>query len=342
MRILATHNKRNHSQWLQRVELLPGWQADVDRNFLVLRASSRSRLFRDLKWAWKFFRASKHYDVLLTGSERLALIVALLQRYGRCRRRVPHVLMECMWTLPQGRFARWKRRLLLRCVAPATDRIVVYARHQIDSYANAFGIPKDKFVFIHSHSTLYGAAHPATAGDYIFSGGYTNRDYPTFFEAVRKLPYRVVVCVGSKTRLGNTIPSNVEVFENLCEDAFNGLMAGSAFVVVPLKGGALEPAGRQVFQNAMTMGKAVIVTDTSATDYIADKITGLLIAPGSPAQLRASIIALMSNPAFALELGRAAQKISAAFTPERFFERLFSVVEEVVRLRSSAILGSST
>jgi glycosyltransferase involved in cell wall biosynthesis len=100
------------------------------------------------------------------------------------------------------------------------------------------------------------------------------------------------------------------VFENLREDAFNSLMAGSAFVVVPLKGGVLEAGGRQVFQNAMTMGKAVIVTDASATDYITNGVTGLLVPPDGPRQLREAVIALASNPTLAQQLGYAAQNVS--------------------------------
>ena len=115
----------------------------------------------------------------------------------------------------------------------ATDRVVVYARHQIDEYANAFGISRDKFVFIHSHTTLYGAVYAATPADYIFSGGYTNRDYPTLLEAVRGLPCRLTLCVRSKRALGRDVPENVDVLENISEDQFNRLMAASAFVVVP-------------------------------------------------------------------------------------------------------------
>jgi glycosyltransferase involved in cell wall biosynthesis len=284
-----------------------------------------------MKWAWRFFRASKRYDALLTGSERLALFVALMQSFVRGKRRVPHVLLECMWTLPQGRLARWRRRLLLRRVAEATDRIAVYARHQIDVYAKLFGIPRQKFVFIHSHSTLYGAAYAAVPGDYIFSGGYTNRDYRTLLEAVRELPYRIVACVSSKCALPRDMPANVEVFENLSEDDFNRLMAASAIVVVPLKGGVLEAGGRQVFQNAMTMGKAVIVTDSFATDYISNEVTGLLVPPGSPAQLRDAIVRLMRDRGLVLRLGQEAQKASIEFTPERFFEHLFVVIEGVLR-----------
>jgi glycosyltransferase involved in cell wall biosynthesis len=243
-----------------------------------------------------------------------------------------------MWNLPEKGIGRWKRRLLLHWVAEAVDRIIVYSRQQIPAYANLLGVPEQKFVFLHSHSTLYGVNYSPTSGDYIFSGGYTNRDYPTLFEAVRDLPYRTVVCVGSRPVLGVEMPANVKVERSLPEHEFNRLMAGSAFVVIPLRGGVLEPGGRQVFQNAMTMGKAVIVTDLLATDYIADGVNGLLVAPESPMQLRGAIIRLMSDPNLAVRLGQAAQRSSSEFTPERFFERLFAVVEEATancrRLRS--------
>lgn len=332
MRILSTHRKKNAPGWLQRVELLPAWEEDVDKNWRKPR-SPMGILYSDLTWAWKFFRASRNYDALLTGSERPALLVALMQKVIRRDRRVPHVFLECMWTLPQVRVARWKRRLLLRWVAEATDRIVVYARHQIDGYSNLLGISKEKFAFIHSHSTLYDKAYATAAGDYIFVGGYTNRDYPTLLEAVRGLPYRTVICVGSKRILGQDIPTNVEVFENLGEDDFNRRMAASAFVVVPLRAGVLEMGGRQVFQNAMTMGKAVIVTDTTATDYITNNITGLLVPPECPALLREAILLLMSNRSVAERLGRAAQKVSIEFTPEAFFESLLAVVGEAWNVR---------
>jgi glycosyltransferase involved in cell wall biosynthesis len=287
------------------------------------------QLYDDLRWAWKFFRARNNYDVLLTGSERPALILALMQRILPPEARVPHVLLECMWNIPDSGLGRWKRRLLLRWVAEAVDRIVVYARHQSDAYARLLGVSKQKFAFIHSHSTLYGVNYSPTSGDYIFSGGYTNRDYPTLFAAVRNLPYRIVVCIGSRSGLGAEIPSNVEIQESVPEDTFNRLMAASAFVVIPLRGGVLEPGGRQVFQNAMAMGKAVIVTDLFATDYIIDGINGILVAPESPVQLRAWIIRLMSDLSLKQALERAADRSSEEFTPEHFFERLFTVVEDV-------------
>jgi glycosyltransferase involved in cell wall biosynthesis len=336
MRILATHNKKDHPAWRRRVELLEDWEAASRKNWRVRRSALR-RLCEDLRWSWRLFRASRMYDVLLTGSERPALMLALMQKLARGRARVPHVLLECMWNLPEKGFGRWKRRLLLRWVAASTDRIIVYARHQIDEYASILDVPRNKFAFVPSHSTLYEATYPATDGDYIFSGGYTNRDYPTLFEAVRGLPYRTVVCVGSRQSLGRDIPANVEVRENLSEDAFNRLMAASAFIVVFLKGGVLEAGGRQVFQNAMTMGKAVIVTDLSATDYITHGLTGLLVPPGNPGELRMTIVTLMYSHTITTNMGREAQRISADFTPERFFDRLFTVIEEVVPQHSGII-----
>ena len=45
----------------------------------------------------------------------------------------------------------------------------------------------------------------------------------------------------------------------------------------------------------------------------------------------------MCDPTTAVNLGREAQRISADFTPERFFERLFAVIEEVVPQRGGIL-----
>ena len=80
----------------------------------------------------------------------------------------------------------------------------------------------------------------------------------------------------------------------------------------------------------MALGKAVIVTDTLATDYISNGVTGLLVEPGDPVRLRESLRTLMENPSLVAALGRAAQKVAGEFSPEFFFERVFNLVDEAV------------
>src|ERR1017187_7382596 len=174
MRVLVTHKKQYLASWVRRVEVLDGWENEIREAWHVKR-SPIYLLYRDLKWACRIFRMSRRYDAVVTGSERPALLFALMQRIAR-RHRVPHVLLECMWNVPQGSVARRWRLTLLRRVAEAVDRIVVYARHQRRVYSELLDVAEEKFIFVPSHSTLYDNQYPTLSGDYIFSGGYTNRD----------------------------------------------------------------------------------------------------------------------------------------------------------------------
>lgn len=68
-------------------------------------------------------------------------------------------------------------------------------------------------------------------------------------------------------------------------------MAESGINVVALKKGLLRSAGHQTFLNAMTTGKAVIVTDPKrARDFIEYGVDGVLVPPGDPVALRAAIL----------------------------------------------------
>jgi len=258
----------------------------------------------------------------------MALIFALLQRFLR-HDRVPHIFIECLWRLPEGRLRRWRRRTLLRWVAQAASRIVVHARRQVGAYESALGMAPGKFVFLRCQSSLYGAAYPVRVADYVFAGGDSGRDYSTLIEAARGLSCRVVIAaLGRDHFRGLVIPSNVEIV-TLDPEEFNRTMAGAKLVVVPLKGGLLHSGGHQGFENAMTAGKTVVVADEWAEDYIENGMTGILVPPGDPTALRVAIQALLDNPEGARAMGQRAKAASPAFDPEVFFRGVFRLAEEV-------------
>ncbi len=332
VRILATHEKGHHPKWLERVVLLPGWEQEYKRTWRRPEAYSWRN---DLAWAWRLFRASRDFDVVVTGSERPSLLFALLQKFLR-RRRVPHIFIECLWNLPEA--PRWRRALkrrFFRAVASAASRVVVHSEHQVAAYARALRLPPEKFAFVRCQITLYDAHYQVSEGDYIFAGGDSNRDYRTLVEAVRGLPYRVVIAALFRHHFeGLEIPPNVQIV-TVDAEAFNQLVAGAAVIAVPLKGGLLHSGGHQGFENAMTIGKPVVVADDcGAENYVTHGRTGMLVPPGDPAALRAALLAVLEDREFARQLARNAQAASAAFAPERFFESVFALVDEIVGRKS--------
>ncbi len=280
--------------------------------------------------AYRLFRRRKHYDaVVLGGYAREDMFYLLMQRLSPFLRR-PVVRNECLWNKARPTIHQFKK-ILFQFLDPVVSRYIVYARSEIDAFPEVFGLPREKFQFIPYHNTLGSNNFSVCRGEYLFSGGNSNRDYSQLAQAVDGLNLRVVIAC-SDTRLLQNIafPDNVELV-NVHRDEFRRLMAESGINVVALRKGLLRSAGHQTFLNAMTMGKAVIVTDPkSARDYIEDEVDGMLVPPGDPVALRAAILRLMKDPDFALKLGQAAMKKAIKWDTETHLSATVGVVESIM------------
>lgn len=340
-RILTTTIKEKCPRWGERTELLPGWREDVSRTWLKRR---RSSWYEDLNWGWKLFRASRSYDVVVTGYERPATVFALLQYLGR-RNKVPHVcgasgsIGAYVERRPRGfraRIKQWIKRRVFRAVLGASARVIVYSRGQIEEYARAFALPASKFACLPYYFTLWDTIFDVSQGDYVFAGGDYTRDYATLLRAAGTLPYRVVIAAFYRHYFeGIRIPPNVEILTTTHE-GFIQLMAGAGVVVLPFEGGLLHTGGEQTYLNAMLLGKAVIVADdVGATEYIESGVNGVVLRPGDAESLRSSIQTLMDDRDRATAMGEKAKAAAAKFTPDRFFNRLLALAEECVNGQST-------
>jgi glycosyltransferase involved in cell wall biosynthesis len=151
-------------------------------------------------------------------------------------------------------------------------------------------------------------------GDYVFAGGYTNRDYDRLLRCARRLPeIRFVLACSRLNRLTESVPGNVEVQRDLAPAHFHSLLAGARLVVVPLAED-VGSAGQMVTLAAMQLGKPVVVADSSVvTQYVDNGVTGLVYERTSDASLRRVIAAAIADEEGLIALGSAAQA--------RYFER---------------------
>jgi glycosyltransferase involved in cell wall biosynthesis len=316
---LTTQQKNYDPMWRSRAVLLPGYIEDYDRfkRMLPLR--------KQLAWGWKLFRLSRSFQAVITGSERFAYMFAFLQKFRR--RKVPHIFMQSMWNIPSSRIQRPFRRALFRTIVSTASRVVVYSRRQLELYPQELGLPREKLVFLYSHTSLYGKEYTVSRGDYIFSGGDSNRDYATLIAAAPGLKCRVIIVTTQQLQTTG-LPSNVEVIAGLPSEEFNRMMAGAAAVVVPLHPGVLESGGRSVYGNAMSMGKTVIVADDDAGDYITDGHDGLIVPAGQAVALHQAIARVLNDTELCTRLERHAKQTAMAFAPETFFNAIFALADE--------------
>jgi glycosyltransferase involved in cell wall biosynthesis len=324
IRVLTTHPKVLHPEWDDaQTTVLPGWLE------VASRAGEKSLSpARSLYWGWKLFRASRKFDVVITGFERPWHVFALLQKTFR-RKRKHHFFIYFGLQRPN-------RLWYYRKIVDSCARVVVHSRHQVDLYARTIGVNAEKFACVFYHTTLHGYHGvradllPVQKGDYIFSGGGF-RDYATLLEAVSGLPCRTVIATRDQSYFRDLqIPSNVEIVTASHEEFFQ-LMAGARAVVLPLHGQVLHPGGEQSYLNAMAMGKPVVVAaDFGADEYITNGVDGMVVPAGQPSALRDALRSLLGNRRLADAMGDAAKRTAGKYSAEQFIRGVRAVVYDTL------------
>jgi glycosyltransferase involved in cell wall biosynthesis len=192
---------------------------------------------------------------------------------------------------------------------------------------------------------------------YILGVGQQARDYDTLIAAVKDLPVKLVIAADSLWARRRREPWRADMPDNVSVTTrdyvgLRDLYAGSAFVVVPLLEADVQH-GITSIQEAMSMGKAVVVTRTRGQgDLVADPRavgrdglgratggyfprlfapdrkdlhgpTGIYVPPGDVVAMRGAIRRLLGDPKFAAELGTLGRGVcETVVSLDRFVERV--------------------
>jgi len=154
------------------------------------------------------------------------------------------------------------------------DKILCYSSSECDYYSELFQMPREKFAFVHLGISEIKNVQ-TSVGNYIFSTGRSNRDYPFLIEAEIDIPIKIA-CEGYVYN-GSKKFNNIEILDNCRGKNMIEMMANSFCVVIPLKDINIS-SGQLVFLQAMALGKPVIVTENvTAHDYIYSGQNGYII-----------------------------------------------------------------
>jgi glycosyltransferase involved in cell wall biosynthesis len=259
-----------------------------------------------IAWGLRLLRVRRRFPAAITSGAGAGVVFGMLQAVVGLGR-IPHVMMDCLWYRERGLPRRLLARIKFASLARSVSCFVVWASGEVDDYAGELGVPRHKLVFVPYHHTLEGYAFTIEDGGYVFAGGDGDRDYATLVEAVRGLQVPVLIGTRLPSWHGRSdLPPNITV-RSFDAAGFRQAMAGARVVVVPMQGGLLHAGGQQTYLNAMRMGKPVIVCDDrGARDYIDDGVTGLIVPPGRPQELRQAMLKLLGDGSLRAELGRRA------------------------------------
>jgi glycosyltransferase involved in cell wall biosynthesis len=274
-----------------------------------------------------FFRRSRYTGVVTDGGAS-GMLFAWLQALCPWGRK-PHVLVDCNWQVPTGRFAAWFRRLRVRFAARSVHRFAVWAGHEVEDYARVFSVPPDKFEYVPFHTTAHHYQYEERDDGYLFAGGNFDRDFHTLIEAVRPLdvPVWIATTRGDQLLRGVVVPSQVRV-EGTTAASFRQAMAAARLVVIPMQNGLLHSGGQQTCLNAMLMGKPTIAVGRKwAVDFIEDSVNGLIVDYEDTHGLRQAVTWILEHPEEARQMAERGRACAAQFTTQRTMRAVYDLVK---------------
>jgi glycosyltransferase involved in cell wall biosynthesis len=120
------------------------------------------------------------------------------------------------------------------------------------------------------------AERDVVEGNFIFSGGYSNRDYDLLLRAMQGIDVPLVIVASHRNQIGEHDPSKVQIHRDIDESTFERLLAQSRLVVLPLKNQG-DGCGHSVLLRVFRNGKPLIVSRHSAVlDYFGDEYAGFV------------------------------------------------------------------
>ena len=182
---------------------------------------------------------------MVTGAEHCGMMFAMLQTiFRRPPDRRVHVMIDFPWAArPSGPILALKA-LQMRVAAPSIEAIFAHASpEEAERFTSALRVREGLFRFVPFHYWLDGPFPETKAGDYVFSGGNTGRDYATLLDALARAGQRAMICTQASRGLDRMANAgNVQVTA-VSQKRFDELMAGCAVVVVPPTKDDIHPAG---------------------------------------------------------------------------------------------------
>lgn len=228
----------------------------------------------------------------LPGALKLALCKWLIP-FNPCKL----VVFDILLSTPRGLKGHLKA-VVFKFLFKKIDAVFLLYRNT-SGLQRCYGIAPEKFRYVPFKINQYELVQQQTPtdGGYIFCGGKTRRDFDTFFEAVRDLPYPVKVVTTSNDDIAPhgshldeaAAPPNVEIVRlDGAPRPFIEYMAGARLVVMPIKP-EICGAGIGVYLMAMALKKCVVLSAGPGAEDVLTENQAIIVPPQDSVALRESI-----------------------------------------------------
>jgi glycosyltransferase involved in cell wall biosynthesis len=248
----------------------------------------------------KLWRARRRWS----GADRLLVIgwqaipVLLGIRLGLLPRPAKMLVMACF---VHGRRARAIVNAVWRWLKFPGLGFITFSPGETRNLIDAVGIAPQAVYFHLWRQELDGGAAAVDDEGFIFTGGYSNRDYDLLIEATQGVAAPVVIVASSRNEIRAPLGAGTTIHRDLPEGQFEDLLARSRVVAMPLKSQG-EACGQSVLLRVLRNGKPLVATrHESIEEYLGRDYPGF-VARDDVAAMRATLLRALSDDQFRSQL----------------------------------------
>lgn len=241
---------------------------------------------------------TKHDRVLVVGWQALPVLAMVKARLLPRPERL--LVMSCF---VHGKRARQLADRVLRALRVPGLGFIAFSPGEARNLVQNVGMaPQD----VHCHlwrQELDGRASQQGDDGSIFAGGFSNRDYDLLLEAAEPLPAPLVIVASQRNQIRQPARSSTRILRDLPEAEFEGLLARSSVVAMPLRGLG-EACGQSVLLRVLRHGKPLVATRHEAIEaYLGEDYPGFV--PHDDVQaMREALARVLEQPARREELAQ--------------------------------------
>ncbi|MTI98601.1 MAG: glycosyltransferase family 4 protein [Marinobacter adhaerens] len=217
------------------------------------------------------------------------------------------IAVDFQFSKPKKGFISQIKSAVWKFAWSKVDLVLGHMKYNI--YLNKYyGIDDSKFYYIPFKVNGLNAMDECMSyeSDYIFSGGYSWRNYDLLFRAMAQLPdirLRLLTLKKERLTIHNTyfkdadLPDNVTVFEHdLNPGTWMEEISKSRCVVLPISPDAICSNGISVALQAMALGKCLIITNCPAVEGIfIDRVDCFIVDPADTDGMAKVISEVVNN-----------------------------------------------
>jgi len=166
---------------------------------------------------------------------------------------------------------------------------------------------------------------------YVFSGGYTNRDYPGVLQCAMRMPDTKFVLVVSSLNVGFkdlVIPSNVILYKDIMLEDFEYLLSNATVILIPLMRD-VGASGQMLCLSAMQNKKAIVYSNISVVSYYMENHAGVPYQIGDINSMEKGLKSVLSDEKLRETIGNNAFKnYENNYTVEHQNKQLFNIIDK--------------